>query len=95
MRFEKGNNANPKGRPPGSISEKMRRWEKLGDYLTTDAAERAKLIMSTASDKDFMKWYMELLEYFKPKQQRTEIVDERTPEEQYIVLPDGNKLLLT
>ena len=71
MAFEKGNDYG-RGRPRGSRNKKTELWEKLGDYLTNEGAEKAIEILEKSDDKMFVGIYDKWLEYFKPKLQRTE-----------------------
>lgn len=64
------------GRKPGSKNEKTLQWEELGQALVTHSAGRAKEIMEHCDDETFMDYFTKLLEYFKPKQARTEIKQE-------------------
>lgn len=61
------------GKVKGSKNTKTIQWEALGYELTTGNAERAMNIMKSADDELFMDYYIKLLEYFKPKQARTEV----------------------
>lgn len=71
---------NPNGRPVGTKSEKMKMWEALGEYVVTGGAERAMHVLASMEDEDFLKNYMAMLEYFKPKQARhTHAGDESSP----------------
>ena len=72
MKFEKGH----KGyKPKGAISQKTREWDNLGEFLTQSGAERAASIMSSCDDEQFMKYYTQMLEYFKPKHARSEVTN--------------------
>ncbi len=99
--------AAPKGhkgyKPKGAVSAKTVAWNKLGDFITGQGAERLKRILSELDDVTFMKVYIQLIEYFKPKQSRIE--PEKFPEKHTITvsiigddkkpsikLPDGNEL---
>ena len=67
--FEKGH----KGyKPKGAVSEKTKAWERLGEFITENGAERIKTILASCEPEDFIKYYTALLEYFKPKLARTE-----------------------
>ena len=68
-RFQAGN----PGKPKGAISEKTKRWEALGDMLTNEGAERVKEFLLTCDEDTFLKHYKDLLEYFKPKLQRSDL----------------------
>lgn len=61
------------GRKPGSKNEKTVQWEELGNALLTRHSGRANQILEECDDETFMENYTKLLEYFKPKQARTEI----------------------
>ena len=67
----------PKGhkgyKPKGAISAKTIAWNNLGEFLTEQGAERLIKILSEADDATFMKVYIQLIEYFRPKQSRTEL----------------------
>lgn len=88
MPAPKGNKNSPNGRGKGtknvaSIRKNMA-WAELGDFFTNAGAERAAKIMMTCTDAEFMRYYQSLLEYFKPKQARTENYNTEltaTPEE--------------
>ena len=69
MPFKKGHKGFKK---PGTLEGKTLAWQKLGDFFTDAGAERAKSIMMSSSDKDFMTHYTNLIELFKPKQSRVE-----------------------
>ena len=67
--FEKGH----KGyKPKGAVSEKTKAWERLGEFITENGAERIKTILASCEPEDFIKYYTALLEYFKPKLGRVE-----------------------
>lgn len=67
----------PKGhkgyKPKGAISQKSIAWQNLGEFITEGGAKRLKRILNDCDDATFMKVYIQLIEYFKPKQSRTEI----------------------
>jgi len=85
MPFKPGKSGNPEGRPVGAKSEKTKQWEDLGEALLTRHAERANRIMETMPDDKFLDNYGKLLEYFKPKQARTEIKQEGTQQVEVII----------
>jgi hypothetical protein len=61
------------GKKQGSRNKKTLAWEELGEFFTTAGAERARDIMLNSNDKDFIFYFDKLLEFFKPKLQRTDI----------------------
>jgi len=69
---QKGNKYST-GRPAGTKNEKTLQWEELGHSLLTRHSERANKILNECDDEVFMENYSKLLEYFKPKQARTEV----------------------
>ena len=73
MPFQKGKSGNEKGKVPGTKNIKTVAWKQLGDFLTKEGAERAIKVLKEMPDKNFLYHYQMFLEYFKPKQQRTEI----------------------
>lgn len=60
------------GRPKGSKNEKTKEWETLGESITTKHADRFNRIMDEANDEKFASLYLQTLEYFKPKQSRSD-----------------------
>ena len=66
--FRKGN----PGKQKGTISKKSKEWEALGKFITGGEAKRFKEEMAKLNGKDFINSYMQVLEYFQPKLQRTE-----------------------
>ena len=71
--FEKGKSGNPAGRPKGCKDKRTEAWEQLGDYILGDGAERYLAIIEGLPPEKFATRFESLLEFFKPKQQRTEI----------------------
>lgn len=73
MPFQKGH----KGfKPKGAKSEKIKAWDELGAMITGEHTERVNTYLEQLfkTDKEaFFKAYTLLLEYFKPKQARTEL----------------------
>lgn len=63
------------GKQKGSKNKKTQQWEEFGHNLTSSGVERAKRIMAQSNDKDFMFYFQNLLNYFKPQLSRTAITD--------------------
>ena len=61
------------GRPEGSKNLRTLQWEALGDAITSIHTERFNRVLSEAKDETFVSLYLQALEYFKPKQARTEV----------------------
>lgn len=70
MPFKKGQSGNPAGRPQGAIGEKAELWNQLGEFIVTTGAQRAMEALMEMENEEFLKNYMTMLEYFKPKQAR-------------------------
>jgi len=77
-KYKPGESGNLKGKPKGAISKKTESWERLGGFLIDEGAERYEKYLNTLKDKAFAEEFRNILEYFKPKQQRTEIKGEIT-----------------
>jgi len=75
MPFEKGKEKTG-GRKQGSINKKTIEWEQLGEAIQNEHTERFNKILNNLPDDKFSDKYLQILEYFKPKQQRTEIKGE-------------------
>lgn len=73
-RFKKGE---PKpagsGMQKGQKTAKVQQWEKLGEYITGELTEKVLAYINTLPPEKQFQAYMDLLEYFKPKLQRSEI----------------------
>ena len=58
-------------------SEKTKQWELLGERITNKYTERVfKYLDTIKDDAKFMVAYMNLLEYFKPKLNRTDLTND-------------------
>jgi len=64
--------------------EKKSEFDKLLEDLETNHSKRMNAIMVTAEDEEFAVLYHKLLEYSKPKLQRSEVITES--EEQIITI---------
>ncbi len=60
------------GKAKGVKNTKTLLWENLGDFFIGEGAERALGIMKSSPNKEFMIYYTDLIELFKPKQSRVE-----------------------
>ena len=73
MTFEKGKSGNEEGRPPGSKNKKTEQWHELGEYIINKGAKKYMNYIEKLTDKDYAERFERILEYFKPRQMRTEI----------------------
>jgi len=69
--FQKGE---PKkgGKQKGSKNRKTIEWEEFGRELLEFGLPRAMNIMKNSTDRNFMFYFGDLIEYFKPKLSRAE-----------------------
>jgi hypothetical protein len=74
MGLPKGRTNNANGRPVGSKNARTQEWEAIKDAIMTTHTERANRVLASMEDDKFLDAYLKLLEYFKPKMQRSEIV---------------------
>ena len=65
----------PKNRKSGP-NEKTLAWERLGEMVVNEGAERYQKFLEGLDDKKFAEEFKAILEYFKPRQQRTELKHE-------------------
>jgi hypothetical protein len=73
MAQRKGQTGNPNGRPKGTKNKKTEQWEVLGASIMNEHTEKFNNEMSKLQGEKFMDMYIKVLEYFKPKQNRTDI----------------------
>ncbi len=95
MKFSKGHKK-VGGIKKGQVQKRTKAWDQLGEFFTQAGAERAKKIMVNADDKEFMTYYDKLIEYFKPKLQRTDLTSDGEkiqtgPPPQIIIKLDNGK----
>lgn len=74
MGLPKGRTNNPHGRKVGTKNVRTEQWEQLGEAICTRHSERANAILEGCDDAVFMDNFHKLLEYFKPKQARSEVL---------------------
>lgn len=73
MPFKKGQSGNARGKPTGTKSKKTVQWELLGDSIMNKHTERFNGVLKAMDDDKFADTFIKVLEYFKPKQNRTDI----------------------
>ena len=84
MKFKKGEINNPKGRTVGAVGKKTVLWNEIGEWFATEGIETYKenlIQLMTSEDIDTklkaMDKFNALIEFFKPKLARTEVVKEK------------------
>ena len=75
MGLPKGRTNNINGRPIGSKNVRTQEWEMIKDAFLTKHTERANRVLASLEDDKFLDAYLKLLEYFKPKLQRSEVTN--------------------
>lgn len=73
MSFKKGEKR-PKssGIKKGQKQAKTMQWEAIGEALITVHSDRFNKILATSNDDKFSRLFLDVMEYFKPKQSRVE-----------------------
>lgn len=64
------------GRQAGTPNKRTQQWLQLGEAIATTHTERFNEILGKMDDDNFTKTYLQVLEYFQPKLQRSEIKHE-------------------
>lgn len=73
-KFKPGDKRPPgAGMKKGQKSLKVQAWERLGDYIINEGADRYLNYLRNLSDKEFSIEFKSVMEYFKPKLQRAEV----------------------
>jgi hypothetical protein len=89
MAFQKGHTKVPgSGMRPGQKSEKVQAWEVLSEYITNELADEYLEWVKTLPLEDKAKQFQIMLEYFKPKLQRSNI--DLTSNDKELSLPTFN-----
>ena len=77
MPFHKGQSKHPdSGMKPGQKSLKVEAWERLGEYIINEGADRYLEYIRQLPEKDFIYEFRAVMEFFKPKLQRAEVKHE-------------------
>jgi len=88
MGFKKGQSGNPKGRPIGASDKNKSKIREIIGSALDDNAERVKEELLALSGKDFLNFYIKLLEFGLPKLQRQTIeIDQETIVRTFNIIP--------
>ncbi len=76
------------------------KWDNLTKYINNDGADRLLKELQSMPSKDYVRNYLKLLEYFKPKLVRSDInpdddIDRTITVELVQQLPSGEKRIMT
>ena len=71
------------------MPERVKQWEELGKALVERHSDRANQVLDNLDDEKFIDQYCKLLEYFRPKLQRSEVKQDNGPVEIRIVRDYG------
>jgi len=88
VKFKKGQSGNYKGRPVGAIDKDKRKLREIIGSALDDNVERVKEELQKLSGKDFLDFYIKLLEFGLPKLQRQAIeIDQETIVRTFNIIP--------
>lgn len=73
MGLPKGRTNNKRGRKAGSKNERTKQWEALGESIETKHVTRFNKVLDKMDDETFAKTFLQVLEFFKPKLNRTDL----------------------
>jgi len=95
MPFKKGDeNINKKGRGSGTPNKVTNNMREFIASILEDDRERFKQLLAKLEGKDYVKAYLELIQYTTPKLRMSEIKETTTLEEFIQMAPDERKALL-
>jgi len=57
-------------------SEKTKQWEMLGESIINEHTQRFNNLLRKATDEKFLTLFPQVLEYFKPKLNRTDLTND-------------------
>jgi len=73
-KFTKGNKEGEKSKR--GLSKRTQQWEAIGNYLIEEGSKKYVEYLKTLEGEKFAHEFRAVMEYFKPKQQRQELVNE-------------------
>lgn len=76
-KFEKGH-IKKGGKEKGTPNKKTAQWETFSEYCLNGGLERFERELNTLEGKDYVNAFITLLEFHKPKLQRTTLVGDET-----------------
>lgn len=72
---KKGTTNNPKGKPKGVKNKKTLQWEEFGKIAIEGSLPKVQEYLGSLNGPELYDQWLKLVEYFKPKLQRTETKD--------------------
>lgn len=71
MPFKKGQSGNSKGKPVGAIGKKTQQWQVFEEYMLNAGLEKFQQEVNKLQGKDFIIAMTNMMDFFKPKMNRT------------------------
>lgn len=71
MGFKKGQVTNPKGRPEGAVNKRTAQWEVFSEYMLNEGLAKFQQEVNKLQGKEFVIAMTNLMDFFKPKMNRT------------------------
>ena len=93
MGLQKGQTNNKNGKPKGTKHLKTQQWEKLGEFIIGEGAEKFIEEIKMLDDVDYINAFTKVLSYFKPQLARTILTDERKQIKPTVIIASNQKEL--
>ena len=95
--IQKGEVRNPKGKPKGALSQKRKAWELIGESLMNECSDKFMVEMNKLEGTAYINAFLNIMEYFKPKLSRSEVLSQNenietitvTLSQSMVVFPDN------
>ena len=82
------------GRTAGVKNERTLQWEALGESIVTTHTNRFNSILANSNDKEFSDRFLQVLEYFKPKLNRTTLEGGDKPVDVQVFMIGDQEIIL-